>query len=902
MIPLKLQIKNFVSYGSATQTIDFAPYQLICLSGKNGHGKSALLDALTWAIWGQARKISGVLKADDGLVRLGQTQMMVSLDFSCNGTLYRVRREYTSNSTKSFTNLDFGIVDPTSGGFRALTDKTLRITQAKIETMIGLDYESFINSAFLRQGQSNEFSKKSPKDRKEILATILGLDHFERMRKLASERVKEASVEREHLIKIHEQLKNELAQKEPTYQRLEELQSLLQTVQGQEADVKVVLHELKEQYQQILELKTKAERIIFQKEQLSLSITEQTSNLISEIQKYRQLLREQKTLTYKHLEEEHSTLAQILVSLQEQARKKFFLKEQLYTKKEAAQAYLQQATQAHQHQVEQYKLLTGQYTFTVQTLEQQKKESELQTRRYTEEYSTITYQLELLAHTTSNHSQTLIHQEKKFERRKAYYHAFIAKGNALQTELKNVTHKKHISQAGEQPICPLCQQDLPLEHKKSLQKKLKQQESLLTHQLERLARVTKALKAVLVEDNSHIESLRKAIEKEKLDEVKKNEQEKQRTKLTEQLKELENEQKKLSTAVDEHRTKLQDTETTRARLQHSFQEKLRSDTIYQTLIQETEALEKELGTILYDPKEEQRIAQRLQEITQLQQAQALILKEIALQEQRKRSINEACKHIKQLKSFLCTLEQESTVYKIYKEKEQELAVKEQEFLAKLQLITHQKELIIHQKGALEQLHTTLKEREKTYQEQEKALKNLSEAVEEYTAIAAALGKDGIQALLIEDAIPEIEHEANILLARLTDNQAHLIIESLRDLKNGTAKETLDIKISDAIGIRPYELFSGGEAFRIDFALRIAISKLLARRSGTALQTLIIDEGFGSQDEEGLSHIMEAIHKIQDDFAKVIVVSHLASLKDQFPIHFLVHKTAQGSVVKVIEHG
>ena len=90
-----------------------------------------------------------------------------------------------------------------------------------------------------------------------------------------------------------------------------------------------------------------------------------------------------------------------------------------------------------------------------------------------------------------------------------------------------------------------------------------------------------------------------------------------------------------------------------------------------------------------------------------------------------------------------------------------------------------------------------------------------------------------------------------LLAKLTDNQTQLFIESLRDLKKGGTKETLDIKISDAVGIRPYELFSGGEAFRIDFALRIAISKLLARRAGTSLQTLIIDEGFGSQDEDGL---------------------------------------------------
>src|SRR5947209_12315412 len=94
MIPVKLQIKNFLSYGSQVQTINFEPYQLICLSGKNGHGKSALLDAITWALWGQARKVMGAAKADQGLLRLGQTQMLVIFDFEFNGIMYRIRREY----------------------------------------------------------------------------------------------------------------------------------------------------------------------------------------------------------------------------------------------------------------------------------------------------------------------------------------------------------------------------------------------------------------------------------------------------------------------------------------------------------------------------------------------------------------------------------------------------------------------------------------------------------------------------------------------------------------------------------------------------------------------------------------------------------------------------------------
>ena len=177
---------------------------------------------------------------------------------------------------------------------------------------------------------------------------------------------------------------------------------------------------------------------------------------------------------------------------------------------------------------------------------------------------------------------------------------------------------------------------------------------------------------------------------------------------------------------------------------------------------------------------------------------------------------------------------------------------------------------------------------------------MNQTIFDYQTIATATGKDGIQALLIEEAIPEIEHEANYLLSRLTNNQAQIFIESLRDLKKGGTKETLDIKISDPAGIRALRDVFGRRGIQDRLCLRIAVSKLLARRAGTALQTLIIDEGFGSQDDEGLSNIMDCIHKIQDDFSLIIIVSHLSTMKDQFPVHFMVEKRAQASRVHVVD--
>jgi exonuclease SbcC len=99
--------------------------------------------------------------------------------------------------------------------------------------------------------------------------------------------------------------------------------------------------------------------------------------------------------------------------------------------------------------------------------------------------------------------------------------------------------------------------------------------------------------------------------------------------------------------------------------------------------------------------------------------------------------------------------------------------------------------------------------------------------------------------------------------------------------------------------RDYELFSGGEAFRVNFAIRLALSRMLTKRAGARLQMLVIDEGFSSQDSEGLQHMVEVINQIQYDFATILVITHLEELKDAFPARIEVEKTASGSHLRVV---
>ena len=179
---------------------------------------------------------------------------------------------------------------------------------------------------------------------------------------------------------------------------------------------------------------------------------------------------------------------------------------------------------------------------------------------------------------------------------------------------------------------------------------------------------------------------------------------------------------------------------------------------------------------------------------------------------------------------------------------------------------------------------------------EAQLESLRHTASLLNELRVAFGRDGVPAMIIDSAIPELETNANELLARMTEGRMSLALSTQRQRASGDLQETLDIAIADELGTRPYELYSGGEAFRINFALRIALSKLLARRAGAGLRALFIDEGFGSQDENGRARLVDAISAIRSDFDLILVITHIDDLRDSFPLHLLVEKTVEGSIV------
>lgn len=375
-----------------------------------------------------------------------------------------------------------------------------------------------------------------------------------------------------------------------------------------------------------------------------------------------------------------------------------------------------------------------------------------------------------------------------------------------------------------------------------------------------------------------------------------------RTQIEKSLRQLEGEREKLTAKLNSEKEILQEWEQKDALRLQAVQEQLQSDSFLPDLRQRIQEIEAKILALGYDRQAhgaarqaESELRPIVEDYQSLLKAQAVIpplAREIQELEKQQQSLQEQQEHLLQAwRSAQALLEQAQ-------KQAPDLLAAENE----LRRLEDAESEMNRQLGAARQLVDVLKDLKKRAQKLQAERAEKADLVSRYKILERAFGKDGIPALLIEQALPQIEERANQILYRLSNGNMSLRFNTqvrYKDARRQDLRETLEIQISDANGNRDYELFSGGEAFRINFAIRLAISELLAHRAGARLQTLVIDEGFGSQDAQGRQQLIEAINRVRDQFAKILVITHLDELKDAFPNRLEVEKTPQGSVVRFV---
>lgn len=165
-------------------------------------------------------------------------------------------------------------------------------------------------------------------------------------------------------------------------------------------------------------------------------------------------------------------------------------------------------------------------------------------------------------------------------------------------------------------------------------------------------------------------------------------------------------------------------------------------------------------------------------------------------------------------------------------------------------------------------------------------------------VEKSLGKQGIQAIILENSLNYFESTARSYLKRFTNGVYDIKLETTVSNKdNDNLREVLNIVIDKGNGIwHPYESFSGSETMKVDLAMRVGLSLLAASFSSVKPEYLFIDEVAGSLDAQGRRLFMEMLVELSKDFEMILVVTHFPELQDEFKDFILVKKTGYISTI------
>ena len=849
MIPVKLRLRNFMCYRENVPVLNLEGLRIVCLCGDNGAGKSALLDSITWCLWGKART-----RSDDDLIHIGRDEMEVELEFLMLKSLYRVvrKRNRTMGKRPGKTILELHVSTGTS--FEPISG-AVRETQAKINEVLRMDYDTFINSAFLLQGRADEFTLKSADKRKEVLSEILNLRYYDTLEERAREQSRTLRAEQAALDLSLGEITAELARRDEYQQafdvantrvselarRRQELESEAQRLRLEKQALDLRARERHKEEARIAQMEAEAGRWRQQAEEAAKEIQE-CGVVLADVESiqagYRRFVDTQKAK--EHFDRHAHTFYDL-------SHRKLALENAVKDMQSKLRADRQVAAAG----VDGLKQRSAGYPQTEQAL--------AAAEDHVTALDANQARLDAMQREMGTNGEAVADKE--------------AVNRRLKADMEELRERMTQLEAG-QGTCPLCGTDLGQDRcegvlsqyqadGETMKRQFIDNQSFIATLRERQAAFqgeTQSLQATLRREQpiaqGQVGTLRQALSQAALAREDLPAAEQALTAMDRQLSE--------NGAASEQQLQLDGIGKDIVALGYDKDAHDQTNADWE-------------GLRTFDDRH--RRLEEAQRREPLARQRAKDAKQALEAREAERASGQA---------LLKALGQE-----VNKLPEVTSALEDTE--RTLRSVATEEEQARQAVGATQGNLARLADRETAHREKKQALQHVLEEQSIYDDLVRAFGRKGIQALIIESALPDMEEEANRLLARMTDNRMHLKLESQSSYRSKEGvQETLEIRIADELGTRSYETFSGGEAFRINLALRIALSKMLARRAGAPLPTLFIDEGFGTQDPGGRDKIVEAINAIQDDFERIIIITHIEELKEQFPARIEVTKTPNGS--------
>lgn len=891
MKPLRLLLQAFGPYPDKTE-LDFTAFTeagLFLISGPTGGGKTALLDAMSFALFGRATGGRRAFADMRCMAAKDEEPTIVEYDFSLQETVYRFRRTRYLHINRNTKEPEFReshecyVLE--NGDFRLLESRSESAVRSRAEELLHLTGEQFAQVIVLPQGEFLRLLRANSKEKGEMLRTLFAADRW----KLLTDRLNRRARELEDKLKDSEARKNSLLQKE----NLETVEALAESVtaaEEREAALRAAGELLTRQWQQASSILQTAE----QWQRLDTALTEAQA-AFQTAREQREALKEQAPLAAEQ-REKAAKLRQDAVALAQDTARLAEKREDLLRLQEltAQEERLQKSVLTLQRELtalgeQEKELLTRLETgekFVRQCQEAARLlpgllERQQALEKMLEAQKELSRRRESLARTEAD----LAAQEQEAGRLKVLCLALTEKLNAQEAVLRRNAALGLAQSLGEGEPCPVCgsrEHPAPAHGEQLL---LRQDELEALRAGEKDAR-EKQLTAIARQSALQTEKEKAAAalgEQEKIcaafslsaeQAAAESSELAQKTALTKRdADRLEKAQAKLSELTAER-------EAVAARISGEKEKLSAGAARAAELAQQKSAAEQALAGLTSSALE-QSIKEKEQQYQQLE-ASAKALLQQAEEFDKKRQDAETALRLKQ--AALEQAEQAQKEFSAPWDAPPELeALRSQEAELREQRVRQSEEL-----GQAAQRADSLK---KTLEAVGRLDRDAGELNREYSRtakLARSLSGTNPQKLpilqyVLSIMLEEVLVSANHFFAALS--RGRYALRLMDAPKGGNAYSGLDLEVLDGASMLPrsIETLSGGEQFLASLSLAFGLSEVVQNHSGAVrLDSLFIDEGFGSLDGETLDTAMKALELLQGGGRLIGIISHVSELKNRIP--------------------
>jgi len=800
MIIRNLKLKNYRRFRELELEL---PENLIGIIGNNGAGKTTIVEAIGWCLYGN--RIRRTDKQDIRSQCCDSSDVCsVELIFSCGDHEYRILRLLKGkNATVEAAIYLNGNPDPLAVQERGVNDY--------VEQLLNLDYKSFFISVFARQRDLAALSSLQPEERRKSIARLINIAAIDRARQeiRADRATREAK-----LSGIQSSLKDEKELKNQQKQLKLKLESVVHSKQE-------LTEQLEQAQEQLSQLKKEFEKLS--------NLRDQYLQIQSRIDKW--------SSRQSDFEARKKKTQQRIEAIKKVEQELTFLKPQLtdYQK-------IQREKERMDRESTRFFLLKG-------------KEEELQrlTQRISKEQFNVT-KLDEELKALAGMDKKVADQDDKIAQLENQHEALRKELSRVQGLKLKVTEKgieikqkrSRIENLGPESPCPVCTRplhdhyDLVLSQFEKEINDLRQEYLKLNESEKTLVQKIEDLVAQLKKEKTLRDGLLQAHEQFR-------ERDRQRNQTRERLADAVISQKKLKSEISA------------------------------------------IGKVEYSEQVHQELKKKLKLLTELRERM------LKFEEQVKRLPDEQ----QELEQINTTLKDLESVLAQEQEQLKALGYDEQKFqLMKGQVEKQQRQLDL----VKEQLHKTEEEIIKIQRDKDHIKSELT-TIHKLRQQIDDLKEDIVY-------LKSLDHHLGIFRQELAGRMRPLIASRASELLHLTSQgrysileldEDYNIYVYDQTMRFPLARFSGGEQDLVNLCLRIAVSQVVAERSGKSqVNFIVLDEIFGSQDEQRKDLILSALQQLSSQFRQIFVITHVEGIKDVLPVIISVEeKSIEESVARLL---